>query len=239
MFVLRLHSDLLSVHTLAKDTGRGSEFENKTIIETILAKRIPHLTAKWTKKVVKNSMEGNEALSFDEFLKFLDTEHTIAEMCFKNPTQGQSNKPIGAAKVAATTAATTAAAAPPAAGARSGGQTRPSTPSTSNGGCGRCGGPHRLPACDVFKGLAVADRRKFCMNTRTCYLCLEAGHMARNCRSTTMCSTCNDGHHILLHPAPMAPPPPPAAPPAAGGGAGGNVANGGGRGGGGGEGRST
>ena len=217
--LLMFYCKLRSIHTLAKNTGRGAEFENKMIIESILAKKTPHLTAKWSKRVVKNMMSEGEMLSFDTFLEFLDTEHTIAELCYKNSGQAQNARPVGAAKVAATTATTPAKNT----SRTTAGATTATTAAAASatGGCERCGGQHRLPACDVFKGLTSADKRKFCINTRICYMCLGAGHMARNCSATEMCAICGVGHHTLLHPDESSGAPPTSAGTNGGGGGGG------------------
>ena len=197
--LLSFYCRLTSIHTLACDTNRGTEFENKLVVDSILSKKIPHLSAKWAKRSVKDAMAGGKGLNFAAFLSFLDEEHAIAEYCYKNSGQAQQIKPIGA-KIAATTATTTK---------KEGATAAAATPPKPAGGCGRCGGQHRLPACDIFKGLAVGDRRKFCMNTRSCYQCLEAGHMARNCQSPDKCPICGSGHHELLHPVDEAAPAPP------------------------------
>ena len=222
--LLMFYCKLQSIYTLAKSTGRGGEFENKMIIESILSKKTPHLTVKWSKRVVKNMMSDGEMLGFETFLEFLDTEHTIAELCYRNSSQVQNSKPVGAAKVAATTATAPAKSGGKPTANTTAANTTAATPTA--GSCERCGGQHRIPACDIFKGLSSADKRKFCINTRICYLCLETGHMARNCKSTEMCAICGIGHHTLLHPDESSgAPPTPAGTNGGGGGGGGGGGN--------------
>ena len=42
-----------SIHSLARETGKGDDFENKLVVKTIIEKKLPHLKDKWTRKAVK------------------------------------------------------------------------------------------------------------------------------------------------------------------------------------------
>lgn len=53
--------------------------------------------------------------------------------------------------------------------------------------------------CEEFKRLSIGERRKEVMNKKLCLNCLNPGHQAEACRSST-CKKCNERHNTLLHP---------------------------------------
>ncbi len=65
--------------------------------------------------------------------------------------------------------------------------------------CPLDGGRHSLALCDNFKALTTRERRDKLAGWRRCFACLKPGHRARACRQGVVCSTCQKGHHHLLH----------------------------------------
>ena len=188
--LLDFYTKLSSIHALACETERGNDFENKTIIKTIVEKKLLFLREKWTKKVVKYRIANKSEMDFVQFLEFVDEEHTIADMTSRY-SDNQQNKQTPGAKIAATNAASAA---------KAGG---PTAPKVAPGSCLRCGATeHKLPDCGVYRELTSTDRRKFCMNLRLCFRCLEVGHMATKCEATNVCEICQMPHHTLTHPTP-------------------------------------
>ena len=44
--LLNLYATLSSIHAMAKETGRETEFENRTAIDAVLKKKVPHYAGK-------------------------------------------------------------------------------------------------------------------------------------------------------------------------------------------------
>ena len=106
--LLNLYATLSSIHTMAKETGREKEFENRTAIDAVLKKKVPHYAGKWTKKSVNCQIDECREPSFSEFLNFLNKEHRFLDQFNRSMagTSGPSGAKTGngSAKVAAATA---------------------------------------------------------------------------------------------------------------------------------------
>ena len=59
--LLNFYAKLMSIHSLACETGRGEELENKLVVKTIVEKKLPHLQDKWAQKAVKHRNKPNWA----------------------------------------------------------------------------------------------------------------------------------------------------------------------------------
>ena len=76
--VLGLYSKLKTKYYLAKNRGMEAEFDTRTLIDTIVHKKLSSsMAAKWFKKVVKYRGEKGREPGFMMFLTFLNDEHTI------------------------------------------------------------------------------------------------------------------------------------------------------------------
>ena len=184
--LLMFYAKLQSVHSLAMETGRAADFETKSVVETILRKKLPHLMNKWFKKSVRHIREKGEELAFADFLKFVDEEHAVMEMLARAMQGSQTGQKVGqTAKVAATNV----------------GKERPHPAPTKGGGkeCSVCGAAHAVAACPAFKSMSAADKRRQCQAAGLCFRCLERGHAARFCPEEGRCNVCNQTHHPLLH----------------------------------------
>ena len=201
--LLDFYAKLLSVYTLAEETGRAADFETPTTIDSILKRKVPFLADKWCKKAVKHYSLHDVELTFKEFLDFINDERALSErynraMGAANANQGTAKLP--GAKIAATSAATS----------KSGGSPTPT------GGCPTCSANHHLSTCDVFQKATPEEKRKTCFSARICYKCLEQGHVAKFCKSDKRCEKCLRQHLTMMHevnaPAAIQPVAPPAAP---------------------------
>ena len=186
--LLDFYAKVMSIHSLACETGKGDEFENRTIIKTIIEKKLPHIRDKWIKKEIKHRANGGSRMSFDMFLKFINEEHTFSEMLSRYSDTPNQNKSVANAKVSSTAIG---------AAAKKDGTSAPRK--AASGNCPRCDASHKLEDCEIFRALDTATRRKFCKNQGLCYRCLSPGHMAARCASTIKCSECDTPHHPLLH----------------------------------------
>ena len=65
--LLDFYARVMSIHSLACETGKGDEFENRTIIKTIIEKKLPHFRDKWIKKEIKHRANGGSKMSFEIF----------------------------------------------------------------------------------------------------------------------------------------------------------------------------
>ena len=196
--LLDFYARLTSIHALARETGRGSDFENKLVVKTIIEKKLPYIKAKWSRKAVKYKLTHKTEMDFAQFLAFLDEEHMFSEMMSRYTKGGNQGKSTANAKVSATSAnAVTKKEGPPA-------PTKKATP----GNCPRCDADHKLKDCPIYRELTPSDRRRFNKNQGLCFQCLEHGHMARTCESGIKCDKCELRHHPLVHPAPNGAKPP-------------------------------
>ena len=78
--LLDFFAKLTSVHSLACETNKGGDFENKLVVKTIIEKKLPHLKVKWARKAVKYKLANKSEMEFAQFLEYIDEEHTISEM---------------------------------------------------------------------------------------------------------------------------------------------------------------
>ncbi|XP_077975409.1 uncharacterized protein LOC144431310 [Styela clava] len=65
--------------------------------------------------------------------------------------------------------------------------------------CFYCNGFHSLSNCDSFRFSANDTKRRFLLNSRLCFNCLEPGHLAISCRFRNMCRVCPGKHHSAIH----------------------------------------
>ena len=183
--MLNFYAKLTSVYSLAKETKRTRDFEARSVVETVLLKKLPHLMSRWTKKAVRHLKAVGEELEFPEFLEFLDEEHAVAERLARmaQRTQGVQNlqRQAQVANVAATSMVET------------------TTQCDNKDSCGMCGATHGLAACAAFRNAATTEKRRVCIVNGICYNCLLPGHGARLCPSVERCQTCSQKHHTLVH----------------------------------------
>ena len=189
--LLNFYADLSRVHCLAEETGRAQDFDAKSTIDAVLKKKLPHLTAKWFKKFVKYRKSNNADLGFSDFLDFVDEEHSLAEMYFRamgsfGATGGGAKPPVVGAKIAATSA-------------MGGGKSSAGSAAPTPGKCPLCNAAHTLAECHPFRDADAETKRRACSATRACFKCLEPGHIARDCRTETRCTTCQRPHHSWAH----------------------------------------
>ena len=188
--LLDFYAKLVSVHSLACETGKGGDFENKLVVKTIVEKKLPHLKDKWTLKVIKYRKKHSKEMKFADFLEFIDDEQIFSEMISRYSDGAHQGKPVANAKVSATSAN---------AAAKKDGATA-AKPKVTPGQCLRCGAMHKLDDCPIYRELSTTERRKFNKNEGLCYRCLLHGHLAKACTSTISCDKCDDAHHPLTHP---------------------------------------
>ena len=189
--LLDFYAKLKSIYSLACETNRAGDFENKLVVKTVIEKKLPHLKDKWARKVAKEKIYNESEMNFSQFLQYVNEEHVFSEMISRYCDGTNQGKPVANAKVSATSAA---------AAAKKG--STPATTKTTPGHCPRCDAAHKLDECAIFKELTATDRRKFTKNQNLCFKCLQPGHMARECTSTISCDKCDITHHPLTHPAP-------------------------------------
>ena len=197
--LLDFYAKLLSVYTLAEETGRAADFETPTTIDSILKRKVPFLADKWCKKAVKHFALHEIELSFKQFLEFINEERSLSERYMRAmggaTGANQANSKLPGAKIAATSASAS----------------KGSGAASTAESCPQCGASHRLVVCDAFKKATAEEKRKICFSARTCYKCLEQGHVAKFCKSDARCETCLRQHLTLMHDANAPPTPQPSA----------------------------
>ncbi|XP_046862618.1 uncharacterized protein LOC124456128 [Xenia sp. Carnegie-2017] len=62
--------------------------------------------------------------------------------------------------------------------------------------CAFCLGCHRHEECEKIK--SIEERKNIIKKYGRCYICLEKGHMARDCDNNIKCSICKKNHHKAL-----------------------------------------
>ena len=201
--VLGLYSKLKTKYYLAKNRGTEMEFNTRTVIDTIVHKRLSSsMAAKWFKKVVKYRGEKGKEPGFSVFLTFLNDEHTFLQRynaCYpQNSGQAPAASKAQGAKVAATGAAP-ASKGTPAGSSKAAPGSAPTASVTEPPKCMSCSQAHGVEECTTFKALSVEAKKKACSDAGACFRCGSPGHLARRCRSDAKCATCNKAHKTILH----------------------------------------
>lgn len=58
---------------------------------------------------------------------------------------------------------------------------------------------HSTDVCKQFIKISIPDRFRLVKDSRTCFLCLEKGHIRTTCKSQSKYKTCREhSHHVLL-----------------------------------------
>ena len=187
--LLEFYGKLAGVYEIAVQTNRAGEFETRATVETILKKKLPHFSAKWTERAIKCQLTNDRELSFLEFLNFINERHEFLDrfnrtMATPAHVSGASKAQGGGAKVAATTVAPAATTTKPAAKAA---------------GCAACGATHSMADCAKFASMEAGAKRRACMSAGACFRCLETGHLAATCGAEMKCATCQRAHHSAAH----------------------------------------
>ena len=185
--LLDFYAKLMSDHSLACETRRGDEFENKLVVKMIMERELPHLKDKWAQKAVKHRKKHGSDMKFAEFLEYIDDGQL---MLSRYNSSANQNKPSTNAKVSATSANMAT---------KKEDMTTP-TVKTAPGHCPRCDATHKLEECAIYRELSTADRRKFNKNQNLCFRCLEPGYPMKLCKSTISCNKCDIPHHPLTYP---------------------------------------
>ncbi|GBM36320.1 hypothetical protein AVEN_163254-1 [Araneus ventricosus] len=64
--------------------------------------------------------------------------------------------------------------------------------------CIFCSLIHESGDCFKARKMSTEERQKAVQNSRSCFLCLEKGHVIAKCKRKTSCVICGKKHHILL-----------------------------------------
>ena len=200
--VLGLYSKLKTKYYLAKNRGMEAEFDTRTLIDTIVHKKLSSsMAAKWFKKVVKYRGEKGREPGFMMFLTFLNDEHTFLQRYNaaypQSSNQATASSKTPGAKVAATGVAPATKSA--SAGSSKGAQSTAANPTTEMLRCVSCSQAHGVEECDTFKALSVEAKKKTCSDAGACFRCGAPGHLARRCKSDAKCATCSKSHKTVLH----------------------------------------
>ncbi|XP_041470022.1 uncharacterized protein LOC121419632 [Lytechinus variegatus] len=65
--------------------------------------------------------------------------------------------------------------------------------------CTYCKGEHHLATCKSFMSQTLDHRTKFVFDHGLCFGCLRSGHLSKNCKKRSSCSTCKRRHPTVLH----------------------------------------
>ena len=67
--------------------------------------------------------------------------------------------------------------------------------------CQLCGSGHQLWNCEQYKSLTSGKKIEVARKSKTCFNCLQRGHLVKDCTSrNTCCETgCSEKHHSSLH----------------------------------------
>ncbi|MCP4269324.1 MAG: DUF1759 domain-containing protein [Candidatus Brocadiaceae bacterium] len=177
----KLQIHIRSLHNLGIEGG-----DYGVILTQIVLKSLPpYITLEWA----RNS-EGKET-DIKYLLTFLCDEIQRRERSQLSNSKGFKQKrpnpsPSSASALIAADTANAAAG------------TASSTVSAVN--CAICGLKGHLPhTCRKLASRPVSQRREAAQRARLCFLCLKKGHVAAQCFSKKMCSSCGGRHHDLLH----------------------------------------
>jgi len=72
-------SSLEAIYYVALDTDRAEEFDKKSLFESVLKGKLPHLRFKWIEKWSKNEEKNGSKLTFLDFLSYLKSAVRVAK----------------------------------------------------------------------------------------------------------------------------------------------------------------
>uniref|UniRef100_A0A5S6Q0Z1 CCHC-type domain-containing protein n=1 Tax=Trichuris muris TaxID=70415 RepID=A0A5S6Q0Z1_TRIMR len=178
-FVCELHG---VVSSLMK-TGNELEVHSVGNLHDVVKKLTPHLRERWLENARRLSRPVN-LLDLDEWLSELVLTKRSAAIFDADDDRSEQrrvvkSKAYGEPRVNAVT----------------------SKPIKATQTCAHCQRRHRLRECPDFNALSVEERTSVVKNAKHCFSCLEAGHVARNCKEGRICGIngCKGRHNALIH----------------------------------------
>ena len=212
--LLSLYAALKSVVSIAKATGRTADFELQSVVDEVIRRKLPHLQEKWARKCANSLRKKKCELGFADFLDYLSDEHFVAEKMSRSNGGRIVTTPVvppkshgGSARVNALGGSggrkpSTSLTAGAAAGGR-----KPPVSSALGGAaavlpsaCLHCRkGDHVVAACVAFRTVEPRVKRALVRSNDLCFICMETGHVARDCVSGGKCGECEGPHHSSLH----------------------------------------
>jgi len=82
-----------AVYYIAIDTDRADEFDKKSLFDSIIENKLPHLRLEWVKKWSKNEIAEGPKIVFTDFLSYLSTAVKIAKNIDASKTSSKDTKP--------------------------------------------------------------------------------------------------------------------------------------------------
>merc|ERR1712015_469722 len=82
-----------AVYYIAVDTDRADEFDKKSLFDSVIENKLPHLRYEWVKKWSKNEVVKGPKICFPDFLSYLSRAVKIAKCTDASKTSSREVKP--------------------------------------------------------------------------------------------------------------------------------------------------
>merc|ERR1712015_446522 len=82
-----------AVYYIAADTDRADEFDKKSLFDSVIENKLPHLRYEWAKKWSKNEVVKGPKICFPDFLRYLSKAVKIAKCIDASKTSSREVKP--------------------------------------------------------------------------------------------------------------------------------------------------
>ena len=170
--------------------GYIAEVSTQRVIVSIVARLPNYLRTRWVREVQKHRSKGVSSLNIHDLANFV----TCAAQ--------EANDPVYSALLSGSGVSEGGSKKPPSKRHGVSFSTSVHSPVKQGVKCGLCHGDHDLFGCNQFKGMKVADRRKYAADNKLCFNCLKAGHWSKDCKLERTCGIddCKQKHTKFLHP---------------------------------------
>lgn len=189
----KLALDMQKCQITLSQLGFVSDIDNSENLRRIVRRLPLHLRSKWA-EIAHSVFESGREPQFSDLTKFVDERSRVATSVYgidivkENIRAGKSSHgpTENVVKGKVTTLSTYTES-----------QTQ-----KYNRKCYCCSGTCTdLAACNKFKNMSLADRKKYVVKSKLCFNCLKRNHVFSKCRKEKLCtvSDCTSKHHPLLH----------------------------------------
>lgn len=174
------YADTLSTGvTIVTQMGRLHEIDSQRLILEVIEKLPSYMFNKWKKFAVETKRRTNYYPDITSLVTFM--MHQADEIT--DPVYGQSASSTSSFKQERQPKKQVFAV----------------SDTSQSLSCFLCNECHYLNQCSKFLAMSLKERYDFVLNKRLCRNCLHTGHIAGNCKRSSLCKHCKCKHNTVLH----------------------------------------